>query len=353
MCKKLRIQWLDAARGGAILCVILCHSTENVYPLNVEFISSVSVFSKIFVFSAFTCGRIGVPLFLYISGYLLLDRNYGRNGCSLFWKRNLLNLLITVEIWIVVYNIFLCLFRGEKFYVTTLIKNMLFLKSVGLNHMWYMPMIIGLYVFLPFAADFLQNTELRVLGFPLGISYIYLFCVPVLNVLCQMYGYQQVGNLLDLSYGGGVYGFYLLCGYLAKKGVFKRISAGSLLVCGTLFFVGTVVVQIFAFDRQCAYAVWYNNGLLFICTLSFFELFSRFPIKEQMFRIVGDLSKCSFGIYLIHNPVLIILRETMIFKCTMPMQVICLFIGTTTISWLLVSIFGRIPRVGKFIFYMR
>lgn len=352
MCKSIRIQWLDAVRGGAILCVILCHVTENVYQLNEKFISSVSVYSKIFAFLAFTCGRMGVPLFLYISGYLLLDRNYGRDGAFLFWKRNLLNLLITVEIWMVAYNIFICLFKGEKFYVTTLIKNMLFLKSVGLSHMWYMPMIIGLYIFLPFVADFLQNTEIRVLGFPLVILYVYLFCVPVFNVLCQMYGYQQVGSLLDLNYGGGVYGFYLICGYFVKKGVFKRISFRSLLLCGISFFVGTVVLQIFAFDHQYSYTVWYNNGLLFICVLSFFELFSRFPIKKT-FRIIGDLSKSSFGIYLIHNPILMILRKNMIFKCVMPIQVICLFICTIVISWSIVSIFGRIPKVGKFIFYMK
>lgn len=93
-----RIQWIDMVRGIAILCVILCHVTENIYQLNVDSISLLDFPSKIFVFSAFTCGRLGVPLFLFISGYLLLDRHYGMEGCCKFWKKNLLSLLITVEI---------------------------------------------------------------------------------------------------------------------------------------------------------------------------------------------------------------------------------------------------------------
>ncbi len=71
-----RIEWLDFARMIAIILVVLCHAVENVYALKLDYISSISVQSKIFVFTAFTLGRIGVPFFLMISGYLLLDRAY-------------------------------------------------------------------------------------------------------------------------------------------------------------------------------------------------------------------------------------------------------------------------------------
>lgn len=214
--KNERILWLDVARGSAIICVVLCHATENIYQLNLEFISQISAQSKIFALLAFTCGRLGVPLFLLISGYLLLDRHYGNEGSCLFWKKNLLGLLTTTEIWIVIYNVFLCWFNNEKFDIASLIKEMLFLKYVNVGHIWYVSMIIGMYIFLPLIADALQEINVKRLKIPLIISCIYLFFIPT-------------NNVLDLSYSGGIYGIYLLSGYLIKKNTLKQISTRKLI----------------------------------------------------------------------------------------------------------------------------
>ena len=69
-----RIQWLDAMRAFAALTVILCHCVENIYRLTPEVMVHFSLRSVVFAFASFTLGRIGVPLFLFITGYLLLDR---------------------------------------------------------------------------------------------------------------------------------------------------------------------------------------------------------------------------------------------------------------------------------------
>ena len=351
MNKKTRIQWVDFARAVAIMCVVLCHATENVYQLNADFISSISIQSKIFVFAAFTCGRLGVPIFLFITGYLLLERTYGKNGCYSFWKKNLLGLVISVEIWILLYNIFLFWFN-KSFSLTLLIKNMLFLQNVGLSHMWYIPMIIGLYVFLPFVADMLHQNDIRSLKFPMGIMWIYLFVVPVVNTILLSCGYQNIGNILSLDFGGGVYGFYLLCGYLVRKGVLKRIGHIYLIILSVITFVSTVMIQIFSYNHQYAHTVWYNNALLFLCAISLFELLSRSPFRN-LSRIICDLSKCSFGIYLIHNPILMILKKNIVLNSILPIKVMLLFLYTFLISWLLVHVIGNISRGGKIIFYMR
>ena len=45
-----RIERLDFARMIAIILVVLCHAVENVYALKLDYISSISVQSKIFAF---------------------------------------------------------------------------------------------------------------------------------------------------------------------------------------------------------------------------------------------------------------------------------------------------------------
>lgn len=62
---------LETLRILAMATVVLCHAVEAVYRWDVKFISQLSTQSKVFAFAAFTIGRLGVPMFIFITGYLL------------------------------------------------------------------------------------------------------------------------------------------------------------------------------------------------------------------------------------------------------------------------------------------
>lgn len=79
-----RIVSLDILRTIAILDVLLVHCTESVYPMNNPTLLSYSILSQFLAISLFTLGRLGVPIFFFISGYLLLDKDYKNGGCSHF-----------------------------------------------------------------------------------------------------------------------------------------------------------------------------------------------------------------------------------------------------------------------------
>ena len=129
--------------------------------MNVSAMLTYSVQRQIFSISLFTIGRLGVPIFFFITGYLLLDRSYDEKNCVKFYKRNLIGLLITTEIWVIIYNCFNMWFKGSECDVFTLLKNMTFLKNTDMSHMWYMPVILGIYLLLPFVANALQNSGAR------------------------------------------------------------------------------------------------------------------------------------------------------------------------------------------------
>ena len=107
-----RIVFLDIARACAILLVVLCHSIEEIYIMEeVHNYTSLSIQSKLFMIVSFTISRLGVPIFLFISGYLLINRDYENDdNVKNFYKKNLLPLIITTEIWIIIYNIFICIY---------------------------------------------------------------------------------------------------------------------------------------------------------------------------------------------------------------------------------------------------
>ena len=74
-----RIVWIDLLRCIAILCVVLCHATEAVYDFDLESMTPIRP-TVVLAFTLFTIGRTGVPIFLMVTGYLLLDRSYDEGG---------------------------------------------------------------------------------------------------------------------------------------------------------------------------------------------------------------------------------------------------------------------------------
>ncbi len=102
-----RIIKLDIARTFAIICVVLCHCSQMVYTQQSVLIKDLGFMSRVFFMATFTIGRLGVPIFLYLSGVLLLEKSIEKDeDIFRFYKNNLLPLLIVNEVWIVIYNVY-------------------------------------------------------------------------------------------------------------------------------------------------------------------------------------------------------------------------------------------------------
>lgn len=350
---KNRLAWIDAARGLAILLVLLVHATEASYTMNLEFIPTLSLQSQVAAFSGFTAGRLGVPIFLLISGYLLLDRPYSSEQCVKFWKTKWLNLLVVTELWNVIYFVFLVLYSHKSYTLLDIILQLLFLQASDMTHVWYMPMILGWYVLVPFVANALQHTEKSPLLFPACILFGYGFAVPVLHVLVSAFtGTGLTITFLPGLYEGAFYGLYLILGYLVKRGTFRNIKIGWLALGGVLSFASTVWLQVFAYSHAYPYNVRYNCGLLALCALCMFELLSRAQEMTSLVFVRG-LSHYSFAIYLTHNIFRTILRTKMSWIPSYPLRVVYLWAATLVLAWLLSWLISKIPKLGKRLLYMK
>ena len=134
MSSDKRILYLDIARTIAIILVVLCHATETIYRIDTSDWTMLSIQSRIIRTVYFTLGRLGVPLFLFISGRLLLSKKIeSSSDCFKFYKKNLLPLVIAVEIWTIFYYVFSMLFYNNAFDFGELLKDMLFLKKSDIS----------------------------------------------------------------------------------------------------------------------------------------------------------------------------------------------------------------------------
>lgn len=212
-----RVNWLDFVRSIAILLVILVHTTEGVYSFNLEAMHGESLKAQFFSFTVFTLGRLGVPLFLFLTGYLILGRKFESTDDVLyFWKRKLLPMVLTFECWTLIFEVFGVFFLKMPFHLADLIQKMLFLKTSHMSHMWYMPMIIGMYLTLPFLSLVVRKFSKKILVITLIVCFLYYFILPDVNRILVAQGFRAMDNKLFLNYTGGYYGLYLVTGYLFR-----------------------------------------------------------------------------------------------------------------------------------------
>lgn len=364
-----RIQWLDAARAFAAISVIFCHCVENIYKLTPEAMAHFSLRSVVFAFAGFTYGRIGVPLFLFITGYLLLDRNWDDSSCLHFWRSRWLPLLLCCEAWILIYSVVLKL-TGAEINAQNVLRTMLFVERLDMGHFWYMPMIVGVYLFLPIMGTALHALDKRTIRMPLLFAWVFAFGIPLVNACLPIAGITVgLSPQLNLGFSGGVYGIYLLLGWCAKRQAFKRVSSGTCVFVAAISFILCVLLQVLRFRIGNGYYIWYDNALLLVCGLALFELMSRMPDewfvsrarqangscdKNALGRVTASISKYSFATYLVHYPFKILLSP--LFKSIpvmMPLRTMLFFVSLVVITIPVCWALSRVPVVGKRLLYLR
>ena len=179
-----RSYYLDIARTIAIISISLNHAVNRTYDNYSdqagEFLE-ISLISSVFKAVVTVFSHIGVPLFLMISGALLLHKRMETaDDVKRFYRHNLLDLFITAEIWYFIMYWFV-FFDGissgywEEGLADTLlgcVKTMLFLDQTTMDSMWYMPMILCLYATIPFAAMLVKKLSMKMLSLPLLLVFL-------------------------------------------------------------------------------------------------------------------------------------------------------------------------------------
>ncbi len=351
--RRERIEWIDLLRVIAISCVLLCHATEGVYPLEFVQIHPMILPLKLYIFGSFTLGRLGVPLFLMITGYLLLDREYQEQEIIAFEKKNWLHLFLCTELWYVIYEVFLCVYRGNALDAASLVRRLLFVEKSPFSHAWYLPMILGMYLLIPFAARAVRNVRLNLLFGPCLFFCLYAFLYPLAQLLLKQFGDNtSLALQMSMGYSGGVYGIYIFFGYFIKRGLMERIGNRCLLLAGILSYLLGAALQIAAYTWGKGYIIWYDSPFIFVSSVCFFVLVSRTG-RGKGHKMVRTVSRYSFAVYLIHNlirvPLLPAIRGTGIY---MSVQVVLVWLITMGASLVLAALIARIPGAGKYLLYI-
>lgn len=297
-----RKYYLDFLRIFSCILIVMVHVSANQF----EAISPRTFNWQIMNF--YDClGILGVPLFVMISGALLLDFSHNLPGIKLLKKAGKLAFLYFF--WLGIYNFITYLGAHASFSFSSFKQEVLLnsLLGKGIYHLWFLPMLIALYLIIPLLKPIVSSKEsckyflilyvIITLFFPTIFKYDF----PYRTILMSIY------DKTPFVMFSGYIGYFVLGYYLAYHVTDLSKKATSLLLClGSLSFAVIVFL--------CGYDGYVNNHastimndpftiFSFFSCIAVFLAFKRLSAHSEAVRhplFWMELSSLSLGVYLLH-----------------------------------------------------
>lgn len=340
--KLKRNYWLDILKIVACLLVVVNHSSSILIKYTNYTKISVYVYSYMFAIC-----KIGVPLFIMCTGYLLLSK---KNTYKQIIKRIIRIIIPLFAMSFLYYYIN----NGHlEFNVISFLKK--FIGEPMDIYLWYLYMLIGLYLVIPFIQKMINKFEKKDY-----IIFIILFLlIPGIVKLLSVYLKISISEFFSIGT------FPIIIGYLVAGVYLTKIKLNkSYLIISIVSFV--VFIVIFA---NSFYAFYFNNYIspymldsVFYITVSvpslsvfyiFRYLFENKKINLTSCKIIEEISLTTFGIYLIHQLFIYKIYNMYIiqniFKTSAYLGILILPIVIFIVCSIIMFIVRKIPFAKKFL----
>ncbi len=298
----------DVIRIVAIFLVLLVHTAAYWVTYSVGTFSADFFIGNLFL----GLSRAGVPLFIMLSGALLLNENRKFDTVT-FYKKSLLPIVYILIGWLLVYAAF------YGFLLPSLTNKepswqrfrdyILAFRGTGYPHLWYLMMLIGLYLITPVLRLFVKKVNYKYIVGIVIASLIFHFLPTTLDAFVKdaVITPSAFTEKFHMESVGGYIAYYFL-GWLLDNFELSKTKRTLWYLLGLLSILFAIVMVQFHFDDKSSIIdnmyeptalpplIFGSALLLLIITLC--------KEKKTSSSLVRLLSDCSFGVYLIHVMVL-------------------------------------------------
>ena len=350
-----RIFYFDALRAFAILCVVLLHVTGHLGEMmsyDIHTIYSLSGFYETFANNFF---RIGVDLFLMLSGALLLGRDWDIKG---FLSKRIPRIVKPFVFWSAVFTVLLVAASYfipsvafvKSFGIMDILKvfwNTLMCKAPGSAVYWFFWMMLGVYLAMPIFNKWLLHSDL------VEAEYFLTFWL----ITCLFDFTLDAQFPIDLSYftspiGLSVAGYYLR--HTERKILNNPYFALSMVI---ITVIATVIALTYLSSASEMYIFHRYSFPLAILVMSVFLLFKNFnkfninldfneKVTKTVKGIIFAIAKYSYGIYLIQGLFLCIYVKIIPYTGFYS-NFIIVFLLIVLSSMITMYILDKVPYVNK------
>ena len=345
-----RVAYADLLRVFASFAVIVCHLASRC-------ISAVPVGSQDWqVFNLYNgLVRWCVPVFVMLSGMFMLDTKKGLPLTKLLFH-NCLRVVVCLMFWGGVYAVVGYCMDGGRFTWQGLWNAILdALRGNTRYHLWFLYMILGLYLVTPILRSFCRGASRWDFHYFFLIAFLFASLLPTAfyfwpNSTAVLHTwYDKLGVQLVMGYVG-----YYVAGYYLKEYTISRLAEALIYVFGVIGGAVTVWGTRVLSQRSGGLVdvfYGYHSPTVVCFSVAIFVLFRYvLGVSDERSRKqrLGGVARISFGIYLVHDLFIMILRSlgitTLSFApvASVPVLSAVVFLCAFALAWLI----SHIPFVG-------
>lgn len=332
---------LELIRAIAIVCVVYIH-VASVIVKNLLEVDQTSWFVLTF-FDAMV--RWCVPVFIMVSGSLLLQKSEPHVQ---FVKKRLSRVGLPLLIWLPLYWIGVAFFEPPLPNIQTLVNSVLFEQPY--LHFYFLFVMVQLALLTPWLRSVVRSLTRRSLA--------------LLTILLLYIGIAYQSKTTSVFYLFIPYLGYYLYGFLTKHLTFKRrksqlfaISVVLITACTMViaqYFLQTSSTKFFGMDSATD-IVDYLSPAVVVLSLLVFPLLNTPMVYQLLIKffpanIITSLGECSFGIYLIHPILQLVLIRLIPNLYVLQMNwaipvTLLLTVGIFLTSWAIAWLIKQIPQL--------
>ena len=290
--KPAHIYWIDLVRVVAVFQVILIHLSFVIF-FKEDFSSANSQSANFY--DSFS--RMSVPLFIMVSGYLLLGKS---EPIYDFFRKRFVKVGIPTLFWSVAYLLWSVKdYRNgtmSPFQVMMSMLKVMYLGNVEI-HLWFLYILIGIYLVVPILRVLVSAASTQILIYFVILWFIgtslfelaqHLVGTPtalVIPVVPGYVGYFVLGYLLaDIKLGG--------------RG--RLFSALGCIIAIVVTFAGTIILTPESGQIDDYFYSYFSPATVLATICGYLLMKELGENLGKAARIVREISMTSFGIFLIH-----------------------------------------------------
>lgn len=279
--EKKREYAFDILRVIAMIMVIVVH-VSNVYSRSFGLISNDSFFISL-LFN--TISRVSVPIFFMISGALLLDRNFELKK----YRNRILKYVFLIVVWDIIYLIW------EYFYLgVTYTKLYNLILNPYRAHLWFLYSILVVYILQPI---------LRIVLYKISDNFKFiLLCIWLIISTISIINSSVTLALTIFTY----IGFFILGKYIydfIRNNDLKRYSIIIIITMIICLLTSVFLNYLSSIRYQMFYNLYfaYKTPFITVASLCLYVLILINYQKDNLNKVIIQLSNLSLGVYLIHG----------------------------------------------------
>jgi len=300
---KQHLPYADAARALAICLVVILHIAASLVVKGY----AVGKLNWLVANLIDSITRISVPLFVLVSGTLLLDP-HRNESLPIFFRKRFVKVLIPLLGWSVIYIAWRIYYEGDSFTIQQAIRAII--ENTVAYHFWFLYMILGLYLVVPVLRVFTRTAS--------QMDYKY-FLVIWMIAVCLPPFLAQFFGIISADFWVIIIGFsgYFIAGYFFSQVNYSTHSMRWAIALYIITLMVTIIGTYLLLRQYGNYDSYFYEFLspnVIIMSLSAYLLlrwlpYERIYVKMPWIpRLISIICIASFGVYMVHVLLLSVLK---------------------------------------------